>query len=170
MMPLHITIPFQSFLPPSYYSTILRTSRSLPSTITPPLACTLQKSSSASAYPSPQTMPPIFISSLLHPSHYFPNQHRIQALFDSRGPIIFSTKPPSKFLKCPIPDCPHAPGGQCNDITSKTALINHVKSMHSTQFHLADMQIYQTVNLHACPQCDCATYISEKKLAQHHRA
>ena len=30
------------------------------------------------------------------------------------------------------------------------------------------MQIWQTVNLHACSQCDFAIYISEKTLAHHH--
>jgi len=81
----------------------------------------------------------------------------------------FQMYPTFKFLKCPIPSCPHSPEGVRTDISSKSALIHHIKSMHSTHFHLADMQICQTANLHACSQCDCAIYTSKKTLAHHHR-
>ena len=51
-------------------------------------------------------------------------------------------------------------GGQCSDVTSKKALIDHVTAMHASQLHLADMQVCQDAN----------AFTSEKKLKEHHRA
>ena len=65
--------------------------------------------------------------------------------------------------------CPHHPGGKRNGILSKGALLSHIISTHSAQFHKADMEICEAANIHVCPQCPCAIFTSDKKLAQHHR-
>ena len=57
-----------------------------------------------------------------------------------------------------------------DDISSKQLLIAHVTKIHSSHFHLANMQICQAIDLHVCPQCDCAVNTSVNKLEQHHHA
>ena len=68
-----------------------------------------------------------------------------------------------------MPGCPQHRQGKRKGVSTKAALVNHIKTAHPTDIHRADMQLCQEVNVHICPQCPCAVFHNEKKLANHHR-
>ena len=81
------------------------------------------------------------------------------------SPTLTPERNPLSYVQI---SCPHSPEGVRTDISSKSALIQHIKSMNSTHFHLADMQICQMANLHTCSQCDCVIYTAQDHRTNHH--
>ena len=65
--------------------------------------------------------------------------------------------------------CPHNIARKRSGISTKGALINHIRASHSTDIHLANIQLCQEVNVHICAQCPCEVFHSAKKLAQHQK-
>ena len=66
--------------------------------------------------------------------------------------------------------CPQHAGGHRHGFSKRKALVNHIRSAHSSNLHLADLQICQLANLHTCTQCNDTIFSSEKKLISHMKA
>ena len=48
-------------------------------------------------------------------------------------------------------------------------MVTHIKKSHANHINLADMQLCQLTNIHACPQYPCAVFSSTNALTQHHK-
>ena len=75
-----------------------------------------------------------------------------------------------KILRCPFAGCPQHQSGSRGGVSTKTALVNHIKISHKNHTHLADLRLCQEANVHICGICACSVYGTKKKLEQHFRA
>ena len=74
-----------------------------------------------------------------------------------------------KFLTCPFHGCPQHRDGKRGGLSSRAALIEHIRCSHKSHVHCADIRTCQEANVHICGLCLCSVYSSRKKLEQHCR-